>query len=62
MYMGVAHQDSSNPQLGDTALHTNVASCNNRALLIVALWEGNGNMEIRAYITSLGGWQFHEMG
>lgn len=62
MYMGVAHQDSSNPQLGDTALHTNVASCNNRALLIVTLWGGNGNMEIGPCIMLLGGWQFHEMG
>lgn len=37
MYMGVAHQVSSNPQLGDTAFHTNVASHNNRTLLVGTL-------------------------
>lgn len=40
-----------NPQLGDTALHTNTASYN-KALLTGTLWGGNGNMEIRPYTTS----------
>lgn len=40
-----------NPQLGDTALHTNTASCN-KALLIGTLWGGNGNMEIGPCTTS----------
>lgn len=51
VYMGVAHQVSSNPQLGDSALHTNTASCN-QAFLIGTLWGGNGNMEIRPCTTS----------
>lgn len=40
-----------NPQLGETALHTNTASYN-KALLIGTLWGGNGNMEIRPCTTS----------
>lgn len=40
-----------NPQLGDTALHTNTASCN-KALLTVTLWGGNRNTEIWLCTTS----------